>query len=232
LGYPPEFLRHRERIRAWLLGRKYYKSVEALEFASDFHVGIRKDGVTPEFHHQISIAHYIRTLYNLRFPEDVLTSAFLHDVVEDYDVSPDEIEARFGYNVREAVTLLSKKYRGDKKPVEEYYRAMRTNAIASIVKGADRIHNFQTMHSVFTCTKQMKYIEECEEHILPMLKEARRNFPDQELAYENIKHALKGQIELLKLSIEAKLAVERMHWGNNQSEEVTDGKEDGNASGR
>jgi GTP pyrophosphokinase len=205
MNYPAEFLRHRERIRAWLLGRKYYKSVEALEFAAKFHTGIRKDGRTPEFHHQISIAHYIRTLHNLRMPEEVLTTAFLHDVVEDYDVSPDEIEARFGREVREAVLLLSKKFRGEKKAPEEYYKAMRTNSIASVVKGSDRIHNFQTMHSVFTCEKQLRYICECEQFILPMLAEARNNFPGQELAYENIKHALKGQIELLKLSIEAKI---------------------------
>ncbi len=228
MNYPPESYRYREhliRVRSWLQGRKYYKAVAALEFASDFHKGIRKDGVTPEFHHQVSIALYLRTLYNLRHPEDILAAAFLHDVVEDYDVSPDEIEARFGEKVRVAVNLLSKKYRGVKKPTEEYYRAMRTNPIASIVKGGDRIHNFQTMHSVFTCEKQLAYIDECERFILPMLKEARRNFPDQELAYENIKHALKGQIELLKLSIDAKLKVNKLKGED-------DGKEDGNAAGR
>ena len=50
----------------------------------------------------------------------------------------------------------------------------------------------------------MRYIAECEAYILPMLAEARNNFPDQELAYENIKHALKGQIELIKLVIRAR----------------------------
>lgn len=204
MNYPAEFLRHRERMRAWLLGKEFYNAVRALEFAAKYHVGIRKDGVTPEFHHQISIAHYLRTLPNLRNQEDVLVVAFLHDLVEDYDVPPDTIRAQFGEQVCSAVVLLSKKYMGQVKPTEEYYRAMRGNPLASICKGADRIHNFQTMPSVFSCEKQLRYIGECEAHILPMLAEARNQFPDQELAYENIKHALKGQIELIKLVIKAK----------------------------
>jgi len=206
MSYPAEFYRHRERMRAWLLGKEYYNAVRALEFAAKYHVGLRKDGTTPEFHHQISIAHYLRTLPNLRDQELVLITIFLHDVVEDYDVPPDTIRAQFGETVCNAVLLMSKVCRGKKKGTEEYYAAMHGNPIASVCKGADRIHNFQTMPSVFSCEKQLRYIAECEAHILPMLAEARNNFPDQELAYENIKHALKGQIELIKLVIEARQA--------------------------
>ena len=41
------------------------------------------------------------------------------------------------------------------------------------------------------------YIQECEDFILPAVKEARRYFPDQEPAYENIKLMLKNQSELV-----------------------------------
>jgi (p)ppGpp synthase/HD superfamily hydrolase len=201
---PQDHIRHLERIKAWLLGKEYYKAVEALVFASKHHTGMRKDRVTPEFHHQISISLYLRTLPNLRYPEEVIATAMLHDVIEDENVSPQELESLFGPMIAEAVLLLSKEVKGIKKSVPDYYDAMRGNPIASIVKGGDRIHNFQTMHSVFTCEKQTRYIEECEEFILPMLREARNRFPDQVLAYENIKHALNGQIELLRLTIESK----------------------------
>lgn len=205
MEYPIEYLRHRERIRAWLLGKEFFDAVKALEFAALYHTGIRKDGITPEFHHQISIAHYLRTLPNIRNPEKVFVTAFLHDLVEDYSISPEIIREMFGDAVAMAVLLMSKKYMSDVKDKKEYYAAMRGNPIASLCKGADRIHNFQTMPTVFSCEKQLRYISECEEHILPMLAAARNNFPDQELAYENIKHALKGQIELIKLVIEARL---------------------------
>lgn len=225
MEYEIRFLRHRERFRAWLLGKEYYKAVEALEFAAKLHTGIRKDQVTPEFHHQISIGHYLRTLPNLRNQELVLTVGLLHDTLEDKDIPPEEISERFGKPVADAVWLLSKKYRGKKKEPREYYEAMTICPFASVVKGGDRIHNFQTMHSVFTCEKQLKYIAECEEHILPMLREARNNFPDQELAYENIKHALKGQIELLRLSIEAKNKIGELKEELEELEEVINGQD-------
>ena len=72
------------------------------------------------------------------------------------------------------------------------------NKIASVVKGADRIHNVQTMIDVFTYEKQKEYIRETQEFIVPMLKEARRRFPRQEPAYENIQHVLVSQAELLQ----------------------------------
>jgi len=208
---PSKFTRHFERFRAWMLGKEYYKAVEALEYAAKYHNGIRKDGVTPEFHHQVSIGHYVRTLPNLRSQELALITSILHDIVEDYDVPIEVLSERFGKDVSDAVLLLSKKYKGKKKDISDYYKSMNNNPIASVVKGADRIHNFQTMAAVFTCKKQLAYIEECEAYILPMLKEARNNFPDQELAYENIKHALKGQIELLRLSIEARVKLEEIN---------------------
>lgn len=194
-------------LRYWLLGRKYFKAVEAMEFASKLHVGLRKDGVTVEFMHQISITHYLRTLSDLRSREETLIAGLLHDVVEDYNVPIEKIRDLFGEKIATAVLLLSKVINGVKKTNKEYYYAMQSDPIASIVKGGDRINNFQTMQGVFSVEKQIAYIRECEEHILPMLKEARRNFPDQELAYENIKHALVGQIQLLKESIKAKEAL-------------------------
>ena len=205
-----DFLRHRERIRAWLLGAKYYKAVEALEYASKYHTGIRKDGITREFMHQLAIAHYLRTLPNVRQQEHVLIVAFLHDLLEDYNVPVETLKSKFGAEVVEAVLLLSKKVDNKKKAIELYFSEIGANPIASVVKGGDRIHNHQTLGNVFTCKKQKEYIQETEEFILPMLKEARNNFPDQELAYENIKHALKGQIELLRLSIEAKIQLEEL----------------------
>ena len=55
----------------------------------------------------------------------------------------------------------------------------------------------------YLSTKFEEYISECEKHILPMLKEARRIFPEQEPAYENIKLVLMSQIELINVSLDA-----------------------------
>lgn len=195
-------------LRYWLLGLaqadpQYYKCIEAMEWAHTFHQGFRKDGVTPEFNHQLTIAHYIRTIKDsLMYPAETLTTAFLHDVVEDYDVSINEIQSRFGELVGNATWKLTKVYRGVKKPREVYFGEMTTCPIASIGKGADRMHNLQSMVGVFTEPKQKEYVSEVQDDISPMLKTARRNFPRQELAYENIKLVLNSQIQLIKATWE------------------------------
>ena len=179
-------------LRYFLLGHEYYMAADALEYAAKFHTGFRKDGVTPEFQHQIEIAHYIRTLLpSLMFPEDTIAAVLLHDVPEDYGVPHAEIANRFGSKVGRAVFLMDKNSNANFALIGE-------DPIASVAKGGDRTHNLQTMVGVFTREKQLKYIAEAQEKFLPMLKTARRLFPKQELAYENIKHVMTSQIELLE----------------------------------
>lgn len=186
-------------MRYWLLGRNMHRALAALEFGATFHTGLRKDGVTPEYRHQLSIGHYIRTFINhLDLPEETLAAAFLHDICEDYDVGFEEIESKFGIEVGKAVTLLSKEHRGDKIPLEVYYKQIAKNPIASVVKGADRVNNIQTMVGVFSLERQKTYIEETEGLVLSMLKSARRLFTTQESAYENMKFVLRSQLELIQ----------------------------------
>ena len=207
---PDEFAKKKSSLRYWLLGcsetnRSFLSSLEAMEFGAGFHTGTRKDGVTPEFHHQISIACYLRTLLGkMRFPSETLSAIMLHDVSEDYDVGFEELEAKFGPIVTEAVHRLTKKFRGQVKNTEQYFEEISNCPIASIVKGADRINNVQTMVGVFSIEKQKAYIKEVDDHFLPMLKAARRRFPDQEAIYENIKMMLISQSHLIRAIHEAK----------------------------
>lgn len=185
-------------LRYWLLGREWTKASEALEYASTFHQGLRKDGVTPEYHHQLYIAQFIRTLTSgLMYPQNTIISALLHDVCEDADVGFEEIVHRFGEDVGRSVKLLTKQHRGSKMDPKSYYEGIATDPVASIVKGVDRSHNIQSMTGVFSRDKQMRYIEETQTFVIPMLKSARRSFPKQELAYENIKCMLTNQLDLI-----------------------------------
>ena len=135
-----QFEKLRVSLRYFLLGAKFYKAADALEFGGGYHVGFRKDGVTPEFQHQIEITHYLRTLLpSLMYPEETLTSSILHDVTEDYGVLSSTIAERYGNDVAVAVNLLDK---NGKEP-EVYFKGIAGNPIASIVKGGDRIHNLQ-----------------------------------------------------------------------------------------
>lgn len=188
----------RSAMRYFLQGRNYHTALRAMTFAETYHNGTRKDNVTPEFDHQVRIAHFVRTLPDLLYPEDTLAVVFLHDVPEDYDVEHEVISAKFGDRVSISTELVTKVYHGEYKNHGSYFDEISRDVIASIVKGADRVHNLQSMIGVFDTEKQKKYIQEVKDFFLPMLKEARRNFPEQEAAYENIKHMLVSQIELIE----------------------------------
>jgi (p)ppGpp synthase/HD superfamily hydrolase len=193
------YTKHFIAMRYWLLGREFFLALDALEYASRFHTGKRKDGQTREYFHQLSIGRYTKSIItSLEYPEATLATVFLHDVSEDYGVSTGEIRDRYGNQVSQSVALLTKKFGDYRKPDAEYFRDITSDKIASIAKGADRVHNIQTMIGVFTYEKQKEYIQETETYIIPMLKEARRCFPRQEPAYENIRHVLVSQIELLR----------------------------------
>ncbi len=179
-------------------GRDWFLAMQAMEFAAQYHVGFRKDGVTPEFHHQIGIANYIRTLHHwLMHPVETICVAFLHDVPEDKGVSIEEIRRLFGDLVADAVWRMTKEFRGVRRDDVLLFQEMARCPIASVVKGADRINNLQSMVGVFSPAKQISYVGEARELFLPMLKTARTNFRRQNGAYENIKLVMQSQMALI-----------------------------------
>lgn len=194
------FNKSKVAMRYWLLGRNYLTSLKAMEFGLRSHTGKRKDNITPEFQHQLSIANYAKAFEPcLLFPQETLAAIFLHDVVEDYGVTPSYIENEFGSVVLKSVLALTKKYENVKKDVQQYHHEISIDPIASLVKPWDRINNIQTMVQVFTKSGQKWYIEETENYILPAIKKARRKFLEQEAVYMNAKVMLCNQIDLIKI---------------------------------
>lgn len=188
-------------MRYYLLGKKYFKAVSAMELGMSIHRGTRADKATPEFQHQIEMAHYLRTLESyLLFPEQTFCLVFLHDAYEDYpdQVDLDMIDRQFGSMVKDSMLVISKDGKFEKANQSNYFEPIGLDPIASVGKGIDRINNIGSMVGVFSKTKQKKYIQEVEDYFFPMLKEARRLFPAQEPIYENIKFVLNSQISLLK----------------------------------
>ena len=191
-------------LRQQLVGARYHHALAALEFAHRFHTGLRKDGVTPEFQHQIEIALFALTLPDLMYREEVIATILLHDVREDYNVTAAEIrelffrDVEFALRVDRAVENMTKEFCGVKKDEQALFDAMAQDPIASIAKGCDRMHNLQSMVGVFKLAKQKEYIREVHDLFFPMLKKARRLFSHQVNAYENIKHILESQIQLIE----------------------------------
>ena len=196
-------------LRLLLVGSRFFNASIALEYALKHHIGRRKDD-SLEVDHQITMALFALTLPDILYREELICVIILHDVREDYNITDFEIRAlfkdkEFANRVADAVEALTKVFRGVKKDIDKCFADIAADAIASISKGVDRIHNHQTMNSkkpdgnpAFSVKKQKEYIAETKEHFFSMLKVARKNFPEQYNAYQNIKFILQSQIELLE----------------------------------
>lgn len=184
-----------------LHGAKMFKALKALECAREVHQGLRKDGVTPEFQHQLEIALYLLTLKDIGATEEVVIAALLHDSMEDYPEKMDRgwLLKEFGEESLKTLDRLNKK---NFKGMEEYLEALSMDPVGSLVKLADRVHNVQSMNrGKFSIEKQKKYAQEVVDWFLPMAKKARKRFPNQMDAYYNLENMLKSQYELVMILV-------------------------------
>ena len=67
-------------------------------------------------------------------PTEALVAAVLHDVVEDTDMTIEQIQREFGDEVAALVALLTKT---PHEPNDRYYGRLKTNSIAATIKIAD-----------------------------------------------------------------------------------------------
>lgn len=193
--------------RYWLLGMaendpEYFKVIDAMEIGLEHHDGYRNGG-DPEFIHQLGIFHYLRTMHkHIKNPKTVYMLVFLHDALEDSNqrtkkfISPDEIGAQFGEVFLTKLKKMSKEILGQKNP-EFTLNAVFDDEDTSVAKGGDRVNNVCSMVGVFKPDRLERYVKETVEEFLPRLKAARRKFASQEAVFENIKHTLINQLQLI-----------------------------------
>ncbi|MCP2729315.1 RelA/SpoT family protein [Limnofasciculus baicalensis] len=122
----------------------------AFEFGYDLHRGQYRASGEPYIAHPIAVAGLLRDLGG---NSTMIAAGFLHDVVEDTDVTLEQLESRFGIEVGhlvEGVTKLSKFNFSSKteRQAENFRRmflAMAKDIRVIVVKLADRLHNMRTL---------------------------------------------------------------------------------------
>ena len=108
---------------------------KAYNYALEKHgTQLRKSG-EPYIIHPTNVAY---TIAELGLDEQTICAALLHDVVEDTNVTFDELEKNFSPEVIEALKLLTHDKNVD---YLEYVRKIKNNPIARKVKLADLYHN-------------------------------------------------------------------------------------------
>lgn len=182
--------------REYMKGARCFTAIRAMEFASTIHTGTRKDG-TPEFGHQMGIAHYLRTLGMVNAMTDyALAAAFFHDLVEDY---PQVQRSRLVAATNDAVVTMAECLSKNGLTESEYMGRLidfhmgvgELDHLPALIKGADRIHNLSTANGGFSAAKIVEYVAESRATILPMLKTVQRRFPEYDNAFENERLTIK-----------------------------------------
>ena len=145
---------------------------KAFEFADHHHKPQKRSSGEPYIIHPLNVA---ATLIKLQMDVESIIGGILHDVVEDCDVSEQDIVDRFGQGIADIVigcTKISKiKFKTKEETQAENFRkmvvAMAKDIRVIIVKLADRMHNMLTLQYV-SPEKQVKKAQETLDIYVPL----------------------------------------------------------------
>ena len=144
----------------------------AFDFAFQLHDGQFRASGEPYIIHPVAVADLLRTI---GASAGVIAAGFLHDVVEDTDVTPEEIERQFGGEVRalvEGVTKLgglhfTNRTEAQAENLRRMFLAMASDIRVVLVKLADRLHNMRTL-AALKPDKQLRIARETREIYAPL----------------------------------------------------------------
>jgi (p)ppGpp synthase/HD superfamily hydrolase len=121
----------------------------ARELAEKAHIGQFDKAGEPYFKHPAFVASLLES-------DDEKTVAYLHDVIEDTDVTVEDLSAVFPPHIVEAVSTLTKK---DIEKYADYILRIKKNHLATVVKLADLTHNMDLSRIVTPTTDDLVRVE-------------------------------------------------------------------------
>lgn len=160
------------RVEAYYPDADFTMLRKAYLFAVKAHTGQKRSSGEDYIIHPMNVA---ATLIKLHMDLDTIMAGLLHDVVEDCNVSPQEIEKEFNQGVADLVVGLTKigkiKFKTKEESQIENFRkmviAMAKDLRVIIVKLADRMHNMRTLQYV-SDEKQKKVAQETLDIYVPL----------------------------------------------------------------
>jgi GTP pyrophosphokinase len=142
-----------EELSTYLKPKDIERIRVAIEFSRTAHQGQTRQSGDPYVTHPIAVA---RVLTPLHIDTQAIIAALLHDVVEDTDVTSEQVAEKFGKPVAALVDGLSKldriQFETREDAQAENFRkmllAMARDVRVILIKLADRLHNMRTLESM------------------------------------------------------------------------------------
>lgn len=140
-------------INSYLNEKEVNLVKQAYRFADQAHLGQFRATGEPYITHPVAVTEICA---GWKLDADALCAALLHDVIEDQDVSKQEIAEKFGIDVAEIVDGVSKLERLEfatkaEQQAESFRKmllAMARDVRVILIKLADRLHNMRTLGAV------------------------------------------------------------------------------------
>ena len=126
---------------------------QAKELAFEIHANQTDKAGEPYIHHLKAVASKLEEQGE---NEDVIIVGWLHDSVEDTDITLDEIQHLFGDVVSTAVDAITKH---KNEPYDDYLLRVKSNPIAQRVKLADLSHNMDLSRLAKITEKDLMRLE-------------------------------------------------------------------------
>lgn len=149
----------------------------AYRMALAAHAGQMRDEGTPYILHPLRVATVLADELKV-YSVNLLCAALLHDVIEDTDITREQIAAEFGVDVSHVVWLLTK---FDDVSLPAYLAAIEAEAAtgAAVVKLCDRLDNLRFLIRSPKAEKKRRYIRTTQQYYLPMAARCNSYLYDQ-----------------------------------------------------
>lgn len=172
-------------LKGYLKGKGFNDALKAINLAETAHSTVLRKSGEPFVSHPIRIANALVSLGV--DDEKILIVAILHDILEDTNITREELLDIFNDDIVTSIELLTKQ---EGMTLDCYYENIHLNPNASIVKIADRCHNVSTMY-FFDEAKTRMYIDETEKYIIPLCSFVSNRYPE----LSNYSYYMKYHIE-------------------------------------
>lgn len=147
----------------------------AYTWAYTAHLGQQRASGEPFFDHPLHVA---RLLVKLRLDSSTIAAALLHDVVEDTEMTLEQIRSIFGNDIADLVDGVTKPRPIGGHSCDQAQLAAHRKLAARIrrdprvgwIKLADRLHNLCTLHALAP-DRQRRIVRETNQFYVPLARE-------------------------------------------------------------